>query len=120
MRDIKIIQPSTQEEQWALDIDIIDGYPEDLQEAEMTTDQRAGVAAFVSKGTIPGMLDVGIQWSDYFQQGSSDGYIKVTNQMNQMVQAYGTSPEDRSENQMYSPLAILNADGSISVQVVKQ
>lgn len=120
MRDIKLMQPPSPEEEWNLDIDIIDGYPTFLDMAEMTSDQRAGVAAYVSKGSIPGMLTVGIQWSDYFQQESSDGYVKISNQMSQMVQTYGSSPEDRQSNKMYYPLAVLGEDGGITVQVIRQ
>lgn len=120
MRDIRIIQPESIEEEWNLDIDILNGQPAFLDKAAMTSDQRAGISVFVSKGAIPGMLDTGIQWSDYFQQGSSDGYIKITNQMNQMVQAFGSSPEDRESNKTYYPLALLDEEGGITVQVIRQ
>lgn len=119
MRDVKMIQPSEGTD-WQLDIDVINGVPEYLSAAELTSDQRAGMAAFITQGSIPGMLDVGVRWSDYFQEQASDGYVKITNQMNQLVQTYGTSPEDRDSNKQYSPLALLDENGAISVHVIRQ
>lgn len=118
MRDIKIIQPVEDGGDWDLDIDIVDGEPIWL-ESNQSAGQRSALAAYTAKGSIPGMPDVGVQWSDYFQEQDTDGYISIDNQMKQAVQAYGISPDSSDLKESYTPFASINTDGSLSVQVFR-
>lgn len=119
MRDIKVVQPESKDEGWDLDINIVDGEPEWLERAEESSGQRSALAAYTAKGSIPGMLDVGIQWSDFFEENTVEGFVSIDNQMKQAVSDYGTSQIPEDGNKVYTPFAIVGEDGSLSVSVFK-
>ena len=67
MRDLALITP-TEKTNWCLDFDIIDGYPRYVPTERNTQDQRAAVAAYMIRGTIPG------KWSER-SPGEGNGNI---------------------------------------------
>ena len=112
MRDIKL----TYSKDVGFDIDIIDGYPVYVDYENQTQDQRAAVGATIVKGTVPGSLEVGISWPDYFTQDIS--LLDIDNETRQMIDmvAGGTGQADSS----YIPLYIPDEDtGQVNVTVVK-
>lgn len=110
MMDLKVITPEDPETPWMLDIDIIDGYP---TYCEQTQDQRAGVASIISKGTIPGMLDYGIDWSLLLQQERD--LTSIDNQVKQQIQELAR-PED---NKSYMPLYMPQQSGRVDITVYR-
>lgn len=86
MRDLKLIVPPDPDNSgWNLDIDIIDGFPTLLEYERNTQDQRAALAAYTVKGTIPGMPDVGVDWSLLYNQGAT--VIDIDNEIKQNIQS---------------------------------
>ena len=85
MRDLKIIVPADRDTAgWNMDIDIIDGFPTLLDFERNTQDQRAALAAYTVKGTIPGKSDVGVDWSLLYNQGAT--VIDIDNEIKQNIQ----------------------------------
>lgn len=85
MRDLKIIVPEDRDAAgWSMDIDIIDGYPTLLEYERQTQDQRAALATYTVKGTIPGKPDVGVDWSLLYNQGAT--VIDIDNEIKQNIQ----------------------------------
>ena len=68
MRDIKLF---VDEDSNLVDVDVVNGEPVLLDFAEQTGDQRAAVACFISKGTLPGNLDFGISWGQMYTNDST-------------------------------------------------
>ena len=83
MRDVLIITPTDQSTaSWNLDIDIIDGVPDYVQEEGNTADQRAALASVMMIGTIPGLPDVGVAWSDMYNSAANDtDIVTIDNQV---------------------------------------
>lgn len=97
MRDLKIIVPEDRDlVDWGMDIDIIDGYPTFLEYERQTQDQRAALAAYTVKGTIPGKPDIGVDWSLLYNQGAT--IIDIDNEIKQNIQekaaVVGTATQD--------------------------
>lgn len=97
MRDILLIY----DENNIVDIDIVNGEPRYVLEEQNTQDQRAAVAAYMTKGTIPGMLDTGVDWSSLYSHDKS--LIDIDNQIKRQITAFavgntgtGFSPVYRS------------------------
>lgn len=85
MRDLKIIVPEDRTKvDWNMDIDIIDGFPSFVSYERNTQDQRAALAVYTVKGTIPGMPDVGVDWSLLYNQGAT--VIDIDNEVKQNIQ----------------------------------
>ena len=74
MRDCALI--TDMDKRWYIDIDIIDGQPVYLID-DQTNDQRAAVAAIQAKGTIPGMLDTGVDWAQLYVRDYQDGMVNI-------------------------------------------
>lgn len=86
MRDLKIIVPENRDiVDWDLDIDVIDGFPVFLEYERQTQDQRAAVATYTVKGTIPGKPDVGVDWSLLYNHGAT--VIDIDNEIKQNIQS---------------------------------
>lgn len=115
MRDVKAYTTDDN----LIDIDVQDGDAVWLSIYEQSDGQRASLASIISKGSIPGMLDTGIQWSDYFTQGNTDGYVSIDNQMRNMISLYGKSQYESDNTSTYTPVAIINEDGTLSTQIIR-
>lgn len=101
MRDLLLITPS-QDEQWCLDFDIIDGIPKFVPQERNTQDQRAAIAAYMFRGTIPGRPELGIDWSALYREDYQETLVSVDNEVKQAIQEYAAVPE--GPNGMYVPI----------------
>lgn len=122
MRDISVTQkrPTADDSrEWTIDIDVIDGEPVYLREYSMSMDQRAALAAVMSKGSIPGKQDIGTEWSSLYSNNSSNGIVDIDNQVKQNIQDLVTDPDDvgSSKAGKYYPI-FTEKDGVISIQVI--
>ena len=108
MRDFKIIVPNDRKEaNWNMDIDIIHGFPVYVPYERNTQDQRATLAAYTVKGTIPGMPNAGIDWSSLYNQGAT--VTDLDNAIKQNIQEKAGIPG--SATQSYIPLYVKDEDG---------
>lgn len=108
MRDFRIIVPEDRTKaEWTMDIDIIDGYPVLLPYERNTQDQRAALATYYVKGTVPGMPDEGIQWSQMYTQGST--IISLDNAIKQNIQSKAGVPG--TATQTYLPIYTKDDEG---------
>lgn len=122
MRDIAVTQKQSDADdprEWTIDIDVIDGYPTLLKESSMTMDQRAALASVMSRGTIPGKLSIGVEWSSLYSSDTAKGWVDIDNQIKQNIQDYVSDPDDAGSSKAgkYYPIFI-EQDGKISVQVI--
>lgn len=117
MRDPKLLIGT---DDYIFDIDIVDGQPVLFNIPTQSTDQRASISAVIAQGSIPGLLNVGVQWSDYYQQKTTDGYVKIDNQMRQNVENYGKSQVEETGIRTFTPVAMLDEHGSLTVNVLVQ
>ena len=108
-----LIVPSDKSAEWNLDIDIIEGYPSLLFEEDNTKDQRASLAAYQSKGSIPGMRDSGVDWSGLYEKDIS--LIDIDNQAKQRIQEMGGATSYQSN---YTPL-YKEEDNNIVLNIYK-
>ena len=111
MRDIKVYSS----DKYDLDINIVDGMPEFLSADSQTNDQRAGLAAFITIGTIPGRLTDGVDWGSLYSQDSS--YVDISNQISKQVQNYvtGNTPSEVS----YLPLIFPDDNSKLVVRMLR-
>ena len=71
-QDLLLITPLTSSSEWGLDIDIVGGKAREVPgEEENTKRQRVAVAAYITKGTIPGQEDIGADWAGFLANRSS-------------------------------------------------
>lgn len=108
MRDLMLITPSEENTDWNLDIDIIDGYPEFLPLDRNTQDQRAAVAAYMTRGTIPGMPDEGIDWSGLYDP-NNETLITIDNEIKQNIR--DKAAVENVVANMYLPVYDVTEDG---------
>lgn len=113
MRDVMLIVPTNKETEWNLDIDVVDGYPVFLFEEGNTADQRASLAAYQSKGSIPGMRDEGIDWSGLYEKDTS--LVDIDNQAKQRIQELAGATSFQSN---YTPL-YKEEDNNIVLNIYK-
>lgn len=97
-----------------LDINVIDGYPEMLPYPNQTYDQRAALSALQEKGTIPGMLDTGVNWGAIYSE--EDTMLQIDNDIKKAIQNNVTSTGKIADS--YVPIYV-NENGSIKVTVRK-
>ena len=118
MRDVLIITPTDQSTaSWNLDIDIIDGVPDYVQEEGNTADQRAALASVMMKGTIPGLPDEGVAWSDMYNSAANDtDIVTIDNQVKKSIQ---NNVASGSYNNSYTPVYSHDKKGNISVGIYK-
>lgn len=113
MRDIVIIFPEDKNDtSWNLDIDIVDGQPRLVQEENNSQDQRAALAALMSKGTIPGAREVGVSWNDLLSNKGS--LLSIDNEVKRQIAALAAIGNDE---QLFQYLPIYKSDGKGGVDV---
>ena len=100
MRDVRLIVPSDPDAEWNLDIDVVKGTPVYLQYPRNTQDQRAALAAYMVRGSIPGMPDTGVDWTSLYQQNTS--ILNIDNTIKQNIQNYAGTPG--TATQTYTPV----------------
>lgn len=100
---------------WYIDIDIIGGTPVFLID-DQTDDQRAAVAAVQAKGTIPGMLETGVDWAQMYVKEYQDGLVNVDNQIRQNIQDTAYAEGDISKQ--YTPV-FQQEDGEFRFGITK-
>lgn len=93
MRDLKLIMPTDPSTSWTLDFDVIDGFPQFVQYARNTQDQRAAVAAYTVQGSIPGKADIGINWGGLYEQ-DNETLVQIDNEIKQAIQQYTAVTDD--------------------------
>ena len=108
MRDLALITP-TEPTDWCLDFDIVDGYPRYVPESRNTQDQRAAVAAYMTRGTIPGKPELGIGWSELYQENYEETLISIDNEVKQAIQEYAAIPA--GPDGMYVPVYDMKEEG---------
>jgi hypothetical protein len=66
--DPKLYGPDELPCEWNIDINVVDGYCEELPSPSISSEeqQRANICAFMEKGTIPGLPDVGVDWMGFY------------------------------------------------------
>lgn len=101
MRDLALITP-VEPTDWCLDFDVINGNPRYVPTDRNTQDQRAAVAAYMMRGTIPGKPEIGIGWSDLYQEDYEETLTVIDNEVKQAIQEYAAVPE--GPNGMYVPV----------------
>lgn len=92
MRDCKLIVTEKQ----GLDIDFINGEPAYLDYEDQTNDQRAAVACYMVKGTVPGREDLGVSWGKEFSNEHT--VLNLSNEVQQAVQSMAGSSTDAKSN----------------------
>lgn len=102
MRDLKV----TIVEDVGLDIDIVDGQAVLVDEANQTNDQRASIAVYAMKGTVPGQSDFGMSWQDTYDRETTG--MQLSNEAQLQVQNYAgnAGSEGVSLNSQYSTVLI--------------
>lgn len=109
MRDLLLITPAKPEDTWNLDFDIVHGVPRYVPEERNTQDQRAAVAAYMFKGSIPGKPDMGVNWSALYEPNYEETLVTIDNEMKQNIQQLAAAPT--TMNSMYVPLYNITEDG---------
>lgn len=102
MRDVLLITPAERGEGWCLDFDIVNGYPKYVPQDRNTQDQRAAVAAYTFRGTIPGKPDLGVDWSGLYSSEERETIVEIDNEVKQAIQQYAAIPE--GPNSLYVPM----------------
>ena len=116
MRDLLVVMPGEgTPHTWCLDFDIVDGYPKFVPFERNTQDQRAAIAAYTFKGTIPGKPDIGINWSSLYNNSDDTTLVTVDNEVKQAIQEYAAIPE--GPNGMYTPIYESKEGGGISIAI---
>lgn len=114
MRDYKIVAVESQ----GIDIDIIDGEPEYLDYESQTGDQRAALAAYAVKGTLPGALDYGVSWGEVYSGQSSVSQLSNEVQL-QIQNEAGASSENTSVTANQYQGLVATKDGDIGVIIMR-
>lgn len=119
MNDIKLIIDTSLDKEWDLDINIKDGWFEELPYANQTQEQRAAVAAYITLGSIPGHLDEGTDWTSYLQD--KNNIVTIDNQIKQSIQSVVTYDTDKNLTQStFTPVYIPDdASGQCKVYILK-
>lgn len=112
MRDLLLL-PLADES--GVDIDIIDGEARYLSEASQTLDQRAAIAAYAVKGTMPGLPEYGVSWSEQYTRDHT--LINLSNDINLQIQQLAVSA-DSDSNSNYTPI-VAAKNGGVGVLIVK-
>lgn len=120
MRDFLLVVPEDRTtSSWFLDINIVDGYPEVMHFEGQTQDQRAAVAAVMQRGTVPGMLEEGVDWTATLANDPKSTMITLDNQIKQNVNNLSARSDSSSGVTKYLPLYIQNKNGSIDVTLMR-
>ena len=70
-----------------LDIEIEDGYPVYLPKDKDNNDQRSCVSAYMTRGTVPGAPDVGVDWSQLLM--GKEHLINIDNDVKRAIEDNG-------------------------------
>lgn len=117
MRDVVLTYPTdSSDTSWNLDLDIVDGYPRYVPEADNTYDQRAAIASLIAKGTIPGNPNLGIDWTQAV--GDNNSFLLVDNQVKQQIAALAAIGDENKQTQ-YIPVFKKDEKGGIGIQVYR-
>lgn len=112
MRDLYLHVPGNPEEtSWNMDIDVIDGFPRLVPAERNTQDQRAALATYTVKGTIPGKADEGIDWGLLYNQGAT--ILDIDNSIKQNIQQKAAIPG--TATQTYIPIYTKDESGMHAV-----
>lgn len=115
MRDVKIIS-FEQDNISFIDLDIIDGEPVWLDEASQTNDQRAALACYACKGTVPGLPDYGVSWGSAYDK--SDTTVQLNNELQQQLTDYvGSADTEEMLPQTQYSATLLQDSGGIGVLI---
>lgn len=118
MRDVKIITVVDDEDVSHIDLDIIEGSPAYLDEANQTTDQRAALVCYAAKGTVHGSLDYGVSWADTYSQDNT--ILQLNNELQQQIDNYvGDSNDEYNLSQTQYTPQLLMSDEGIGVAVYR-
>lgn len=101
-----------------VDIDVINGEPVYLDEVAQTGDQRAALAVYIAKGTIPSELDFGVNWATVYDAQNTT--LQLNNELQQQVQNTVGSAESNNNlpNTQYTA-QLLMEDGGYGVVVMR-
>lgn len=111
MRDFKVDIIESQ----GVDINIVDGEAEYVEYESRTGDQRAALAVYAVKGTVPGNLDYGVSWADQYTQDNT--VAQLNNEIQQQLQQEaGFSNGAPNVNNQYSATTLIH-DGEVGVIV---
>lgn len=115
MRDFRILTL----EEGGVDIDVIDGQADYLAYEEQTQDQRAALAVYAIKGSLPGAPDYGVSWGLEFSNTNGTA-ITISNECQQQLAEYAASstPTSRIVATTYSA-TVIPRNGSLGVLVAK-
>lgn len=117
MRDIAVVYPENAEDAgWDIDIDIIDGYPKYVAQADNTQDQRAALAALMVRGTIPGARDIGVSWGKLLDGEGS--LLTIDNEVRRQIASLAAIGNDQQVTQ-YLPVYMQNKKGGVDVNVYR-
>lgn len=70
-----------------LDLEIEDGFPELLPQNVDNNDQRACVSAYLTKGTVPGAPDIGVDWSQLLIR--KENLLNIDNDIKRAIEKNG-------------------------------
>ena len=114
MRDYKIFVDNDNN---IVDLDFVNGDAEYLTYSTQTSDQRAALACFICKGTLPGALDFGISWGDVYTTDST--LVQFSNELQQSVQeATKSSDIEFTIANSYNPQIVVDG-GKIGVIITR-
>lgn len=103
------------DDDWHLDIDIVNGRPVEVPvpRENTTNQQRKAVLAYQSKNTIPGDWDRGVSWGNI----ASDRTVSMADAMMD-VQAAITEDEGSSANNAFTLPIVQKTDDGLSLQLL--
>lgn len=111
MRDALLIYDNNST--W-VDLDIVDGEPTLLGTESLSTDQRAALAGYLQKGTIPGMEEIGTDWSALYDQSKT--ILDIDTDIKQNIQKYAYSEYDTSNR---VPIFLTSNKGEMNVAIIR-
>ena len=112
MRDYKVYSI----EDGGVDLDIIDGEPEYLYSETQTTEQRASLAVYCVKGSLPGQPEFGVSWGTEFSQQNT--ITTLNNEIQQQLNDCASVSDPQSNNAASTPTALLIPQDSGTVGVL--
>lgn len=114
MRDVKLVTDN--DNRWGVDLDIVDGEPAYLDEAAQTNDQRAAVACYMCKGTVPGLPEAGVSWGAVYDKSITS--VQLNNELAQQLDTYvGSSSEQEMLTSTQYNAMLLEDSGGVGVLV---
>ena len=109
MRDFRVDILESQ----GIDIDIVDGEAAYVEYDTRTADQRAALAVYAVRGTVPGMPDYGVSWSD--QYTNQNTVAQLNNEIQQQVQEQAGFTEGAPNTATQYNAMLLVHEGEVGV-----